>query len=77
MMGNVANGTIAAAAFHAVTAKKLYSKYPSLRLKSTDISSPAVVIDVELTPAKKVTVHDIINTIHFFHNGQLKGLRTS
>lgn len=70
-MGNAASGTNAAAAFHAVTSKKLYSKTPLLILNSFDNASLAVVMAVEFIPAQKVTASEVTMTIHFFHKGQL------
>lgn len=64
---------MAAAAFHAVTAKKLNSKMPFERLNSVEIASDAVVIDVAFNPTINVTQQEMPMDIHFRRRGQLKG----
>lgn len=73
MSGRVMRGTIAAAAFQAVTAKKLTSRVPLARLKSEVINSEAVVMDVAFNPTINVTQHAVAMTIHFRTDGQLCG----
>lgn len=72
--GSVTNGTKAAAAFHAVTAKKLYSMIPLPRSNSSEIMSEAVVMDVALRPTTKVTTKAVDMTVHFFQLGHEYGL---
>lgn len=55
IIGKVANGTMAAVAFHEVTAKKLNSKKLLLTLKSAERTSAAVVNEVALIPTRIVT----------------------
>jgi hypothetical protein len=71
--GRVARGTKAAAAFHAVTAKKLYSNLSLARWNSDEINSAAVVMDVAFSPTMNVTQHEVAMGIHFRLLGQLKG----
>ena len=54
-MGSVASGTIAAAAFHEVTAKKLNSKKLLSTLKSSERAIAGVVNDVALIPTHIAT----------------------